>query len=151
MRGIGPAYEDKAGRRGNSGSLDALSPETLRMRISGTSRGKPDHSLIRPAPFEPTKSMTRSRRYRTAQALRFRNSHFLSEAKKAKQKILLEGAQATLLDVDHGTYPYVTSSNPTAGGCVGRCGYSTPSYNRRPWASSEHMRRVSVKGRFRPK
>jgi adenylosuccinate synthase len=43
-------------------------------------------------------------------------SHFLSEARKAKQKILLEGAQATLLDVDHGTYPYVTSSNPTAGG-----------------------------------
>jgi adenylosuccinate synthase len=43
-------------------------------------------------------------------------SHFLSEAKKANKKILLEGAQATLLDVDHGTYPYVTSSNPTAGG-----------------------------------
>src|SRR5204862_740225 len=43
-------------------------------------------------------------------------SHFLAEARKAKKKILLEGAQATLLDVDHGTYPYVTSSNPTAGG-----------------------------------
>jgi adenylosuccinate synthase len=43
-------------------------------------------------------------------------SHFLSEARKAKKKILLEGAQATLLDVDHGTYPFVTSSNPTAGG-----------------------------------
>jgi adenylosuccinate synthase len=45
-------------------------------------------------------------------------SHFLSEAKKAGKKILLEGAQATLLDVDHGTYPYVTSSNPTAGGAA---------------------------------
>ncbi len=43
-------------------------------------------------------------------------SHFLAEARKANKKILLEGAQATLLDVDHGTYPYVTSSNPTAGG-----------------------------------
>jgi adenylosuccinate synthase len=43
-------------------------------------------------------------------------SHFLAEARKQKKKILLEGAQATLLDVDHGTYPYVTSSNPTAGG-----------------------------------
>jgi adenylosuccinate synthase len=43
-------------------------------------------------------------------------SHFLAEAKKLNKKILLEGAQATLLDVDHGTYPYVTSSNPTAGG-----------------------------------
>jgi len=43
-------------------------------------------------------------------------SHFLAEARKAGKKILLEGAQATLLDVDHGTYPFVTSSNPTAGG-----------------------------------
>ena len=45
-------------------------------------------------------------------------SHFLSEAKKVNKKILLEGAQATLLDVDHGTYPFVTSSNPTAGGAA---------------------------------
>ncbi|MBV9217458.1 MAG: adenylosuccinate synthetase, partial [Acidobacteria bacterium] len=43
-------------------------------------------------------------------------SHFLAEARNDNKKILLEGAQATLLDVDHGTYPYVTSSNPTAGG-----------------------------------
>src|SRR5204862_4389555 len=43
-------------------------------------------------------------------------SHFLADARRANKKILLEGAQATLLDVDHGTYPYVTSSNPTAGG-----------------------------------
>ena len=43
-------------------------------------------------------------------------SHFLADARKSNKKILLEGAQATLLDVDHGTYPYVTSSNPTAGG-----------------------------------
>src|SRR5213075_3037771 len=43
-------------------------------------------------------------------------SHFLAEARRVDKKILLEGAQATLLDVDHGTYPYVTSSNPTAGG-----------------------------------
>ena len=45
-------------------------------------------------------------------------SHFIAEARKQKKKILLEGAQATLLDVDHGTYPYVTSSNPTAGGAA---------------------------------
>ncbi len=43
-------------------------------------------------------------------------SQFFSDAKKENKKILLEGAQATLLDVDHGTYPFVTSSNPTAGG-----------------------------------
>ena len=43
-------------------------------------------------------------------------SHFIAQERKQNKKILLEGAQATLLDVDHGTYPYVTSSNPTAGG-----------------------------------
>jgi adenylosuccinate synthase len=44
-------------------------------------------------------------------------SHFFG-SKKQNKKILLEGAQATLFDVDHGTYPYVTSSNPTAGGAA---------------------------------
>jgi adenylosuccinate synthase len=44
----------------------------------------------------------------------------LDEALKAGKKVLLEGSQGTLLDVDHGTYPFVTSSNPTAGGaCTG--------------------------------
>ena len=44
----------------------------------------------------------------------------LDEALKAGKRVLLEGSQGTLLDVDHGTYPFVTSSNPTAGGaCTG--------------------------------
>src|SRR5207253_3214601 len=47
-------------------------------------------------------------------------SHFLNQAAAARRTILLEGAQATLLDVDHGTYPFVTSSSTTVGGaCVG--------------------------------
>ncbi len=45
-------------------------------------------------------------------------THFMAQAIKDGKRILLEGAQATLLDVDHGTYPYVTSSNPTAGGAA---------------------------------
>src|SRR5215212_5432801 len=117
LRGIGPAYEDKAGRRGIRVS-DALSPETLRMRIERNLEeanriivlyGQPplyaDEIYNEIAPL-----IERLRPYVCE------TSHFLSEAKKEKKKILLEGAQATLLDVDHGTYPYVTSSNPTAGG-----------------------------------
>ena len=49
-----------------------------------------------------------------------RYSLILDEALKAGKRVLLEGSQGTLLDVDHGTYPFVTSSNPTAGGaCTG--------------------------------
>ncbi|MGC2235169.1 MAG: adenylosuccinate synthase [Pyrinomonadaceae bacterium] len=117
LRGIGPAYEDKAGRRGIRVS-DALSPEVLRMRIERNLEeanriivlyGQPplyaDEIYNEIAPL-----IERLRPYVAE------TSHFLAEAKKQNKKILLEGAQATLLDVDHGTYPYVTSSNPTAGG-----------------------------------
>ena len=119
LRGIGPAYEDKAGRRGIRVS-DALSPETLRMRIErnleeanriivlyGQQPLRADEIYDEIAPL-----VERLRPFVCE------TSHFLAEARRANKKILLEGAQATLLDVDHGTYPYVTSSNPTAGGAA---------------------------------
>jgi adenylosuccinate synthase len=117
LRGIGPAYEDKAGRRGIR-VADALSPDVLRMRIErnleeanriivlyGQQPLRADEIYDEISPL-----IERLHPYVTE------TSHFLAEARKANKKILLEGAQATLLDVDHGTYPYVTSSNPTAGG-----------------------------------
>lgn len=117
LRGIGPAYEDKAGRRGIR-VADALSPELLKLRIErnleeanriivlfGNQPLRADEILA-----EITPLIERLRPFVTE------TSHFFAEAKKANRRILLEGAQATLLDVDHGTYPYVTSSNPTAGG-----------------------------------
>ena len=119
LRGIGPAYEDKAGRRGIRVS-DALVPDLLKLRIErnleeanriivlyGREPLRADEIL---AEIEPLVQRMKPFVCET--------SHFLSEAKKAGKKILLEGAQATLLDVDHGTYPYVTSSNPTAGGAA---------------------------------
>ena len=119
LRGIGPAYEDKAGRRGIRVS-DALSPEVLRMRIERNLEeanriivlyGQPplhaDQIYNEIAPL-----IERLRPYVVE------TSHYLAQARKENKKILLEGAQATLLDVDHGTYPYVTSSNPTAGGAA---------------------------------
>src|ERR1043166_4184461 len=117
LRGIGPAYEDKAGRRGIRVS-DALSPELLKLRIErnleeanriivlfGQQPLRADEILEEISPL-----VDRLRPFVCE------TSHFLAEARREKKKILLEGAQATLLDVDHGTYPYVTSSNPTAGG-----------------------------------
>ncbi len=117
LRGIGPAYEDKAGRRGIR-VADALSPDVLKTRVErnleeanriialyGQQPLRADEILA-----EVTPLIERMRPFVSE------TSHFLAEARKANKKILLEGAQATLLDVDHGTYPYVTSSNPTSGG-----------------------------------
>jgi len=117
LRGIGPAYEDKAGRRGIR-VADALSPELLKLRVErnleeanriialfGQQPLRADEILAEVSPL-----IERLHPFVTE------TSHFFAEARKANKKILLEGAQATLLDVDHGTYPYVTSSNPTSGG-----------------------------------
>ena len=119
LRGIGPAYEDKVGRRGIRVS-DAMSPEMLKLRVErnleeanriivlyGNQPLRADEILSEVSPL-----IERLRPFVCE------TSHFLAEARKQNKKILLEGAQATLLDVDHGTYPYVTSSNPTAGGAA---------------------------------
>lgn len=117
LRGIGPAYEDKVGRRGIRVS-DALVPELLKLRIERNleeanrvivTYGQPP--LYADQIFEEIQPLVERLRPFVTET-----SHYFAEAKKESKKILLEGAQATLLDVDHGTYPYVTSSNPTAGG-----------------------------------
>jgi adenylosuccinate synthase len=117
LRGIGPAYEDKAGRRGIRVS-DALSPEVLRQRIERNLEEANriivtygQQPLYADEIFEEISALAERLRPFVTET-----SHFFAEAKKQNKKILLEGAQATLLDVDHGTYPFVTSSNPTAGG-----------------------------------
>lgn len=119
LRGIGPAYEDKAGRRGIRVS-DALVPELLKLRIE---RNLEEANRIIVTYGQPPLYAEQIFEEISALAERLRpfvceTSHFFAEAKKKNKRILLEGAQATLLDVDHGTYPYVTSSNPTAGGAA---------------------------------
>lgn len=119
LRGIGPAYEDKAGRRGIRVS-DALVPELLKLRIE---RNLEEANRIIVTYGQPPLYADQIFDEISALAERLRpfvceTSHFFAEARKQNKKILLEGAQATLLDVDHGTYPYVTSSNPTAGGAA---------------------------------
>jgi adenylosuccinate synthase len=121
LRGIGPAYEDKAGRRGIR-VADALVPEVLRSRIE---RNLEDANRIieayggQPLDAATIFEETSTNVERLAPFL-CDTSHFLNQAAASRRTILLEGAQATLLDVDHGTYPFVTSSSTTVGGaCVG--------------------------------
>lgn len=121
LRGIGPAYEDKAGRRGIR-VADALVPDVLRSRIE---RNLEDANRVIVAyngqalDVEPLFEET-SRLVERLAPFVADTSHYLNQAAVGGKSILLEGAQATLLDVDHGTYPFVTSSSTIAGGaCVG--------------------------------
>jgi len=121
LRGIGPAYEDKAGRRGIR-VADALVPDVLRSRIE---RNLEDANRVivayggQPLEVETIFNET-TRIVERLGPFIADTSHFLNQAAAGGKSILLEGAQATLLDVDHGTYPFVTSSSTIAGGaCVG--------------------------------
>jgi adenylosuccinate synthase len=121
LRGIGPAYEDKAGRRGIR-VADAMNPEVLRSRIE---RNIADANLIireyRGTELKPDEVFKEiAPLAERMQAFVTDTTHFINRAVREGQSVLVEGAQATLLDVDHGTYPFVTSSNTTSGGvCAG--------------------------------
>jgi adenylosuccinate synthase len=119
LRGIGPAYEDKAGRRGLR-VADALVPEVLRSRIE---RNLEDANRIIVAyGGEPLEAKTiiddTSAMIERLAPFVIDTTHFLNVAAARGRTILLEGAQATLLDVDHGTYPFVTSSSTVIGGAL---------------------------------
>lgn len=119
LRGIGPAYEDKFGRRGIR-VADALDKDVLKSRIE---RGLEEaNRLIVMYGREPLRSdEIFAEIHELAERMRpfvHDTTRFLNQAIKDGKRILLEGAQATLLDIDHGTYPFVTSSNPTAGGAA---------------------------------
>jgi len=119
LRGIGPAYEDKAGRRGIR-VADALVPDVLRSRIE---RNLEDANRIivayggQPLDADAIFAETSAMVERLAPFI-CDTSHFLNQAAARGDSILLEGAQATLLDVDHGTYPFVTSSSTVIGGAL---------------------------------
>jgi adenylosuccinate synthase len=119
-RGIGPAYTDKAGRVGVR-VVDLLDPAIRRERV--TRLRERTLRLVGPgAEVEPLDAVL-ARCERDAEMLRpmvVNVSLDVDAALRAGKRVLLEGAQGTHLDVDHGTYPYVTSSNATSGGaCTG--------------------------------
>ena len=114
-RGIGPAYEDKVGRRSIRG-MDLSSESNLDKRLENVLL---HHNAIRKGLGKKIykKDDLKKELLKIApDILRFSQPVWLKidEFKKKKKKILFEGAQGVLLDVDHGTYPFVTSSNTVA-------------------------------------
>jgi adenylosuccinate synthase len=115
-RGIGPAYEDKVGRRAIR-VADLADPEALKPKID---RLLAHHGALRRGLGLPEASAQELFDALLALAPRILAYaqpawRVLDQAYKAGRKILFEGAQGSLLDVDHGTYPFVTSSNTAAG------------------------------------
>jgi adenylosuccinate synthase len=121
-RGIGPTYEDKVGRRGIR-FADLLKPETFRRKLKEILPEK-NFFLENYLGEEPLNEEAIVEEYLGyAERLRVylgRASTTLSQAINNGENILFEGAQGSLLDIDHGTYPYVTSSSTiAAGACTG--------------------------------
>jgi adenylosuccinate synthase len=118
-RGIGPAYEDKIGRRGIRlcdllTDLSALEQE-VRENVSARNRIIRDSTLDWKPVFDQLVAHGERMRPWAGDA-----SLFLAQVIARGEAVLFEGAQATLLDIDHGTYPFVTSSNASVGGvCTG--------------------------------
>jgi adenylosuccinate synthase len=120
-RGIGPAYGDKIARIGIRVG-DLLQPEIFSKKLEA--RVKDVNSLLRELGLKPVRFKPLLHQYlEVGQKIRplITNTVLtIHKAIEAGKEILFEGAQGTFLDVDHGTYPYVTSSNTTAGGaCTG--------------------------------
>ncbi len=119
-RGIGPAYEDKM-KRGGLRVVDLLNTELLRTHIKNACHEKNTiaHALFASEPIDPDKMYEEYARAAEALAPFVADtSRMLNDALKAGGSIMFEGAQGTLLDIDHGTYPFVTSSSATAGGAA---------------------------------
>ncbi len=117
-RGIGPCYMDKASRIGIRMG-DLIDEKELEEKINWALERK--NALMKKmygiSPLEITQVISEYKKY--AQELKpfiQDGSVFLEQAFRQGKNILFEGAQGTLLDIDHGTYPYVTASNPVSGG-----------------------------------
>tara|TARA_B100000579_G_scaffold171153_1_gene139441 strand:+ start:1801 stop:3093 length:1293 start_codon:yes stop_codon:yes gene_type:complete len=130
-RGIGPAYEDKVGRR-SIRVMDLKSEKNLDQRLESALS---HHNVIRKGLEKKTfeKDQLKKDLLKIApEILKFSQPVWLKidQFKRQKKKILFEGAQGVLLDVDHGTYPFVTSSNTVASNAAtgSGCGLNSINY-----------------------
>ena len=130
-RGIGPAYEDKVGRR-SIRVIDLLSEDNLDAKLTTLLE---HHNYLRKGMGEKeySKNKLKDELLKIApKILKYSRPIWkkIDEFKKANKKILFEGAQGILLDVDHGTYPFVTSSNTVASSAAtgSGCGIDTINY-----------------------
>ena len=119
-RGIGPAYEDKMHRNGLR-IVDLLNTQLLRTHINNACNEKNQiaHALFGTEPLNPQKIYEEYVAYAEQIAPYVTDTAvLLNKAIKDGESVMFEGAQGALLDIDHGTYPFVTSSSATAGGAV---------------------------------
>jgi adenylosuccinate synthase len=124
-RGIGPAYEDKVGRRALR-AIDLKDPASLPGKIE---RLLAHHNVLRRgfgAAETDAGALLKALNEIAPRIVPFLGSSWreLDAARKAGKRVLFEGAQAVLLDIDHGTYPFVTSSNTVAGQAAAGAGVS---------------------------
>ncbi len=121
-RGIGPSYMDKFARKGIR-IVDLLKPEILEEKLRQNLEYK--NALIKQVYKKDELDVEEIVRHytdfdRSIDQYITNTQTYLNDQLKHGKSVLLEGAQGSLLDVDHGTYPFVTSSNPTSGGaCTG--------------------------------
>ncbi|MDE1154894.1 MAG: adenylosuccinate synthase [Acidobacteriaceae bacterium] len=119
-RGIGPAYEDKIHRNGLR-VADLLNTSLLRTHINNACHEKNTiaHALFGTEPLDPKQMYEEYVRYAELIAPYVTDTaELLNKALDNGKSVMFEGAQGALLDIDHGTYPFVTSSNCTSGGAV---------------------------------
>jgi adenylosuccinate synthase len=143
-RGIGPAYADKASRLGIR-VQDVLDAKILRQKIE-VALAEKNVWLERVYEVEPLDLEQVAAQYESyAQRLRpivGDASLLVDEALRAGKEVLFEGAQGTLLDLDHGTYPFVTSSNPVASGAATGIGIGPTRIDRVVGVAKAYVTRV---------
>ncbi len=142
-RGIGPCYEDKIGRRGIR-LMDLVDPVIFSRKLRECLEEK--NAILERLGEEPLHYNEIYRAYQDhAEVLKkymADTALVLDKSLKAGKKLLFEGAQGTLLDVDHGTYPFVTSSSTCAGGAATGSGVSPRAINEVIGISKAYVTRV---------
>jgi adenylosuccinate synthase len=143
-RGIGPAYQDKAARSGIR-MQDLLDEHIFRLKVE-TALEEKNELLVKLYGAEPFDAKTVCDEY-LAYASRIvshitESGQMLNDALREGKWVLFEGAQGTLLDIDHGTYPFVTSSSCTAGGAVIGSGVGPTTINKVLGIAKAYITRV---------
>jgi adenylosuccinate synthase len=145
-RGIGPAYMDKFSRHGIR-VQDLFDPKIFRQKLEVALKDKNKllTKVYNSLPMDVEPIAEEYLRYAETLADYVADTSLLLwEAQQAGKSIIFEGAQGTLLDIDHGTYPFVTSSNPTAGGATTGSGIGPTTIDRIVGVGKAYITRVGT-------
>jgi len=145
-RGIAPTYRDKAAKLGlRAGDLLRPTPALAKLerRVESLKRAWPDAAEVQALDARGLLDLQRTAAAPFLDVIGDA-THDIREALDAGKRVLFEGAQGTLLDVDHGSYPYVTSSSTTFAGLANAIGMSNPMVERRLGVFKAYMTRVGA-------